>query len=74
MANSEDLKWKCCGLTMINGNPFFKVKILHKSHTSNYKIIVDGPMKEVYEFKGWAAADEKYQEITKKLNHQFLTK
>lgn len=72
MAVSENLKWACDGLTFINGNPLFKVKLLHKKHTSIYKIVVEGPFREEHEAKGWEAADKKYQEITKKYNHQSI--
>lgn len=73
MAESAHLKdWKCAGLTFINGNPYYKVKLLHKFKTTKYKVVVDGPMKEEHSFGNWDDAEKKYQEITKKLNHQFL--
>lgn len=74
MASSENVKWVCAGLTFINGNPLFKVKLLHKRYTSKYKVVVDGPVKEEHEFNNWPDADKKYQETTKKFNHQINIK
>lgn len=76
MAESKNIRdpWRCVGLTLINGNPFFKVKLQHKFKTTKYKVVVDGLLNEVHEFNNYKDADNKYQEITKKLNHQFLIK
>jgi hypothetical protein len=73
MAKDGVIKYNCAGITFINGNPLFKVMLMHKPYTNKYKIIVDGPVKEEFDARGWEEADKKYQETTKKY-HQLIIK